>query len=308
MEAWAEGAFRTYLTLRLSLGPRTVEEYLRELRFLRVYASQKAWTWEALSTPDLVEYLAWRREGVSLRSLAKIQSCLRRFFGFLREEGVRTDDPMAQIDAPKIGQAPPQVFQALDVDRLLGHIDTASPEGIRDRALFELIYSAGLRVSEAAGLTLERLFLEDGLLRVLGKGGKERLVPLGGEAVHWLKRYLTDARPHLGEGRGLAVFLNYRGEPLSRKGMWKNYKTILARAGMSGKIHTLRHSFATHLLAGGADLRAVQELLGHASINTTQIYTHVDRQDLARAHAAYHPRGMKRKAASARSVQREVAG
>ncbi|MDE0026755.1 MAG: tyrosine-type recombinase/integrase, partial [Spirochaetaceae bacterium] len=191
------------------------------------------------------------------------------------------------------GRRIPRVLSVAQVERFLAAIDTGTPAGIRDRALFELIYSAGLRVGEVVALDRGRLYLAQACVRVLGKGSRERIVPLGEPAVAWLGRYLTEARPHLLR-RGAATdaaFLNQRGGRLSRKGIWKRFQEVCAGAGIDAKVHTLRHSFATHLLAGGADLRSVQELLGHADLTTTQIYTHVEREELHAEHRRYHPRG-----------------
>jgi integrase/recombinase XerD len=174
---------------------------------------------------------------------------------------------------------------------MLAAVDISSPRGIRDRALFEFVYSAGLRISEAAGLNLGDLFFDEQLARVRGKGGKERLVPFGGEAARWLKIYLNEARPGLaGAGKSRALFIGKGGRRLSRKGIWKNYGAVTNLLGISSKIHTLRHSYATELLAGGADLRSVQELLGHANLETTQIYTHVDLSRLRENHRRYLPK------------------
>jgi integrase/recombinase XerD len=198
---------------------------------------------------------------------------------------------MEMVESPKLLPSTPEVFSLGEVEQLLAAIRQDTPEGLRDRTLFELIYSAGLRVSEATGLTLDRLHLVEGVVRVTGKGDKDRFVPLGSQALQWLAKYLNDARPKLlKDSRITAVFLNFRGDELGRKGIWKNFKQYAVKAGLEGKVHTLRHSFATHLLAGGADLRSVQELLGHVSINTTQIYTHVDSGELGRAHRKFHPR------------------
>ena len=182
------------------------------------------------------------------------------------------------------------MFSSEEVDTLLDAIDMSTPLGIRDRALFELIYSCGLRVSEAVNMTLDQMFIKQGLIKIKGKGSKERIVPIGDQAIYWLNQYTNNARPALLKKRVSFVFLNRWGKRLSRKGMWKRFKAIVEQAGLKGKIHTLRHSFATHLLKGGADLRAVQELLGHADIGTTQVYTHLDKEDLKKYHEMYHPR------------------
>jgi integrase/recombinase XerD len=218
---------------------------------------------------------------------------LRSFFQFLVLEGVRSDNPALSVDMPKTEQRAPGVLTVEEVEALLNHIDVDTPFGLRDRALFELIYSCGLRISEAVELTLERLHLDEGIIRVRGKGDKERFVPVGGEATRWLESYLEHGRPALTRPgrRNTFLFLNHRGDGLSRKGMWKRFHELCRRAGIEAKVHTLRHSYATHLLEGGADLRAVQELLGHSDISTTQIYTHIEKSRLKSYHREYHPRG-----------------
>jgi integrase/recombinase XerD len=206
-------------------------------------------------------------------------------------EKIVDSNPAELIESPKIPRKIPRVFSQGEVDQFLGSIDTSTALGLRDRALFELIYSCGLRVSEAVDLTLGSLFLGDRALHVTGKGSKDRYTPLGEVAEYWLRRYLAEARPALATGgQDEHLFLSRRGKKLSRKGMWKRFNQILEKAGLQGKIHTLRHSFATHLLAGGADLRSVQELLGHADIGTTQIYTHVGQKELQSYHDRFHPR------------------
>jgi integrase/recombinase XerD len=285
-------AYETYLRFQLGLSPRTVEEYLREAVHLDTVRLSRGWTWESLGHLEVVAYLGGRREGgAGPRTSARILSILRNWFEFLQFRQIRPGNPMDMVESPKILPVPPEVFSLSEVERLLAAIPSDTPEGLRDRTLFELIYSAGLRVSEATGLTLDRLYLAEGLVRVTGKGGKDRFLPLGSQALKWLAKYLEDARPRLlKDARVTAVFLNFRGDDLGRKGIWKNFKAYAVRAGLEGKVHTLRHSFATHLLAGGADLRSVQELLGHVSINTTQIYTHVDQGELGRQHRKFHPR------------------
>jgi integrase/recombinase XerD len=285
-------SYETYLRFQRGLSPRTVEEYVREAGFFDTLREKNGWTWETIGQPEVVEYLHTRRfGGAGPRTAARILSVLRNCFEFLVFRQVRTDNPMDLVESPKLAPKTPEVFSLSEVEALLAVIPQDTPEGLRDRTLFELIYSAGLRVSEAASLAVDRLYLDEGLVCVIGKGDKERFIPLGGQALSWLRRYLAEARPVLVKDRRVtAVFLNFRGGDLSRKGIWKNFKQYAVLAGLEGKVHTLRHSFATHLLAGGADLRSVQELLGHVSINTTQIYTHVDQGELERQHAHYHPR------------------
>jgi len=285
-------SYETYLRYQRGLSPRTVEEYVREAGFLEALRLQKGWTWETMGPLEVVEYLHNRRGGgAGPRTSARILSVLRNCFEFLIFRQIRTDNPMDRVESPKLAPKTPEVFSLSEVEALLAAIPQDSPEGLRDRTLFELIYSAGLRVSEAVSLGIDRLYLAEGLVCVTGKGDKERFIPLGGQALEWLRKYLDQGRPALVKDRkNTAVFLNFRGGALGRKGIWKNFKQYAVLAGLEGKVHTLRHSFATHLLAGGADLRSVQELLGHVSINTTQIYTHVDQGELERQHALYHPR------------------
>ena len=227
------------------------------------------------------------------RTMARIHSSLRSFFRFLRQEEIRCDDPSRKLEGLRLSHSLPDVLSVEEVDRFLEEITLSEPLGLRDRALFELIYSCGLRVSEAAALSLSQVCSDEGILRIRGKGNKERLVPLGEVAQRWLVLYLREARPLL-QKNGTPreeVFLSRRGGGISRKGIWKRFKEWMALAGMEGKVHTLRHSYATHLLRGGADLRMVQELLGHADISTTQIYTHLDNRELQESHRAHHPRG-----------------
>ena len=267
---------------------------------------------------DVTRYLAYRRgiDGIDSRSVAKAISALRSFFRFLEDERysrstgreTRTtvqaylqpgsdqnstgiSGVVSLLQIPRQANRLPEVYRKEDVEHLLSLIDTGSPLGIRNRALYELIYSAGLRISEAVSLNTEDLFLSKNLARVTGKGDKERLVIFGPDAAFWLKRYLGESRPVLlGRINGRALFVSRSGKRLSRKGIWKNYSSLAIQAGLSSKLHTLRHTFATELLAGGADLRSVQELLGHAELSTTQIYTHVDTGRLRESHRKYLPR------------------
>jgi integrase/recombinase XerD len=284
-------AFAAHLTMELRLSRATVSVYALEARLLLAYWGTRPL--RRFSAQDLIQYLVDRQlEGASRKTTAKSLSALRAFFSFLRREGLIRDNPAEDVETPRVARRIPEVFSREEVERLLAAIDLDTPGGVRDRFLFELIYSCGLRVSEAAELTLDRIYKSRMFLRVLGKGGKERIVPIGELALEWLEKYLSQARPALARGRRLAsLFVNHLGEPLSRKGMWKRFKGYALEAGVAGKIHTLRHSFATHLLKGGADLRTVQVLLGHADIGTTQIYTHVEESELAEYHRLYHPRG-----------------
>ena len=288
--------YDTYLRVELRMSPNTVEAYLREVVRLEDFLEKRNRSWADADTAILEEYLIHERQKenpLSPRTLSRILSSLRSVMEFLQLSGVRQDNPLHRMDMPRITQSLPEVMNLDEIEALLDAIPLDTNLGKRDRTLFELIYSCGLRVSEAVDMEMTQIFLEEGMIQVFGKGRKERWVPLGGEAEYWLRLYLKDVRPRLLKPgvQTNKVFLNNRGKGLSRKGMWKNFKTIADNAGVTGKIHTLRHSFATHLLQGGADLRSVQEMLGHSDISTTQIYTHLDRDDLVKAHGDYHPRG-----------------
>ncbi len=227
---------------------------------------------------------------LSRKTMARIVSSVHAFYKFMRLEGMRADDPSEMIETPKQERALPSVLPLEEVDRFLASIDPSTPRGLRDRAMFELIYSCGLRISEAADLTFDRLYQRERVIRVIGKGRKERLVPFGEEAATWLSRYIDEGRPALAKGRSDRIFLNQAGKGISRKGIWKRFDGLRAKSGVDAKVHTFRHSFATHLLAGGADLRTVQELLGHSDISTTQIYTHIDPESLQEYHREFFPR------------------
>ena len=251
----------------------------------------------------LYDYLAHRAQsGYSARSNARLLSALRAFFAFQAQRGARDDDPTALLDPPKLPRSLPKALSESEIEALLAAPALDTPAGLRDRAMLELMYAAGLRVSELVGLPANAVNLRQGVVRVSGKGGKDRLVPLGEEAMHWLRRYLDEARPTLEKGanasaRGAAdpaLFLGPRRAALTRQQFWQLVKRSAVAAGIAPKRispHGLRHSFATHLLNHGADLRALQMLLGHGSLSTTQIYTHVARQRLKALHAQHHPRG-----------------
>jgi integrase/recombinase XerD len=286
--------FESYLSVEMGLSKETVATYTREVRLFLDYLNNKEENIENIPSAGVIHYLIERQmNNVDQRTISKIISSLRSFFKFLVLEKVREDNPAMDVDMPKVPKRIPRVLSREEIDELLDSIDTTSPLGLRDRALFELIYSSGLRVSEAVALRPEQLFLSEALIRVMGKGSKERLVPLGEVSRYWLSRYIEEGRPSLIKAGVKAdrLFISQRGSGLSRKGIWKRFKQLTQRQGVNSKVHTLRHSFATHLLQGGADLRAVQELLGHADISTTQVYTHLDREDLKRYHQQFHPRG-----------------
>ena len=296
--------FADYLRSVEGLAELTVEAYAAEARRYLDHRSAQP----PAGADEVIAYLVVRQgDGAGSGTLAKAISALRAWYRFLDSERPdpgafaagtgESDNPAANVAPPRAGRRIPRVLSVAQVERFLAAIDTGGAGGVRDRALFELIYSAGLRVGEVVALDRARLYLAQACVRVLGKGSRERIVPLGEPAVAWLGRYLGEARPQLvrrGAASGSAadaVFLNQRGGRLSRKGIWKRFREVCVSAGLDAKVHTLRHSFATHLLAGGADLRSVQELLGHSDLTTTQIYTHVERDDLHAQHRRYHPRG-----------------
>ena len=246
----------------------------------------------AVNPQVLVSYLIWRRteQKCDELTIAKDISGLRALGSYLVRQGMWQENHGMLLERPKASRALPKVLSVEQVDSILDAIDTTEPLGIRDRALFELIYSCGLRISEAATLQVSNLHLKERLLIVRGKGDKERMVPFGLSAKERLEQYLMEVRPALVGSKIVSeVFVNYKGEPMSRKGIWKNFKALEVKAGVHAKVHTLRHSFATHLLAGGMDLRSVQELLGHSDLATTTIYTHVDDKQLREGHKEFFP-------------------
>jgi integrase/recombinase XerD len=284
--------YRARLLTVERLASSSAETYLCEIKHFLSWVETEGADIKTLEAAALSLYLQARKKNVSFerRSVAKAIAALRSFFRFLIDKRERLDNPASLLEPPKKVERVPSVLTNAVVDRLLSVIDISKNEGLRDRALFELIYSSGLRVSEASELDVQDIFFKESVLRVVGKGSKERLVPFGESCAKWLKEYLTRARPALlGGKKKSALFLTRRGERIGRKGIWKKYKAIAAVAGTSSKLHTLRHTFATELLAGGADLRSVQELLGHSDITTTQIYTHVDTAHLRAAHKKYMP-------------------
>jgi integrase/recombinase XerD len=286
--------FEDYMRVEMRLAERSVHTYLTECRMFLENLEAGRRELASTTAQDIIEYLVARQvDGLDQRTISKILSSLRAFYNYCMLEKLHQANPAQLVETPRVPKKLPTVFSREEVDLFLGAIDDTTPLGMRDRALFELIYSCGLRVSEAVDLKLDQLFLKEGLIRVLGKGSKERLVPIGEHATYWLVQYLSKARPRIcgRKARQDYVFLNRWARKLSRKGMWKRFKEIAESAGIRGKIHTLRHSFATHMLKGGADLRSVQELLGHADIGTTQIYTHLEQDDLQKYHKRYHPRG-----------------
>jgi integrase/recombinase XerD len=274
-------------------APLTAETYRIEIRRFLGWLEDEGLGIEGVDSSALSRYLDFRRDRdrIDSRSASKAVSILRSFFRYMVDEKFRPDNPAAVLEPPRRGGRIPLVLSREAVDRMFEMAPVDTPRRLRDRALFELVYSAGLRVSEAVGLNTQDVYFSEGIIRVRGKGSKERLTPFGAEAARWLKRYLAEARPKLARARqSPALFIGGTGKRLSRKGIWKNYARLAALAGTGTKLHTLRHSYATELLAGGADLRSVQELLGHADLVTTQIYTHVEVSRLRDTYRRYMPK------------------
>ncbi len=289
---WIE-AYQDHLAAERGLAPNTLAAYRRDLETLAEGLGPGCAV-ERASKADLLRILRRMRvEGRSPRSVARWIAAVRGFFAWLLSEEAVREDPTAHLEAPRTWRTLPRVLGSRDVEALLACPDRGDSRGLRDAAMMEVLYATGLRVSELVGLRLGDLHLDAGYLRCLGKGSKERVVPLGGEADHALQRYLATGRPALlGARRNDVLFVNHRGGGMTRQGFWKILKAYGKRAGIRASLspHTLRHSFATHLLEHGADLRSVQVLLGHADISTTQIYTHVNRERLKRLYQSHHPR------------------
>ncbi len=288
--------FLDHLSVERDLSSNTVAAYRRDLTRWLEYLEEQGLMMEGAGRDVLEAYVRrLRGRGLAPRTVSRTLSALRTFHRFLRTEGLMQGDPAEDIERPRLWQRLPVVLDVIEVERLMEAPDVSKDLGVRDRALLEVAYGSGLRVSELVGLRLEDLDLKERLLLVIGKGRKERLVPFGRPAADWVVRWLEGPRRRLLEKRAPCdrLFLNARGTPLSRMGFWKILHGHVERAGIRKPCspHTLRHSFATHLLEGGADLRVVQELLGHADIATTQIYTRVDRSYLREVHRTFHPRG-----------------
>jgi integrase/recombinase XerD len=292
---WLEG-FRDFLALESGHSANTVESYLRDLRRLGEFATSRGVRDPArLTRPHLRDFVYLLKDlGLSAASIRRGVSAIHTYYGFLAGEGRVKDDPSDRLETPRRGRTLPETLSVREIESLIAAPKVDEPLAWRDRALLELAYGAGLRVSELCGLGLTDLLLTENLVRIFGKGGKERLVPIGRSVIGAVSVYLHTMRPELDHGKSKGrVLLNARGQPLSRVGAWGIVKRAAERAGINKRVtpHTLRHSFATHLLEGGADLRAVQEMLGHADLSTTQIYTHVDREYLRSVHKQFHPRG-----------------
>jgi integrase/recombinase XerD len=289
--------FSDGLWLNDGLARNTLESYRRDVaQFARWLEESKGLALIDATPADLLRHLAWQVETrrAKPRTTGRLVSSLKRFFQFALREGLRTDDPAQDLESPKVPRSLPKSLSEAQVEALLSAPDVATAQGMRDRAMLEMLYASGLRVSELVGLKNVQVSLDSGVVRVLGKGAKERLTPLGEEAVGWIERYQREARGEiLGARKSDALFVTARGAPMTRQAFWGLIKRYAIVAGIPRSVspHTLRHAFATHLINHGADLRVVQMLLGHADISTTQIYTHVARERLKALHRKHHPRG-----------------
>jgi len=285
--------FINYSRLERGLADNTIQAYGRDLTRLGRFLEQENLSPLTVSRDQIIAYMSSLMGSLSARSVARTISSARSFFRFLTVEGHIQENPARLLEIPRLSRKLPDILSTAEVDRLLSQPDPSTPAGNRDRAMLELLYATGLRVSELIGLKVLNVNLESGFLRTVGKGSKERLVPIGGKAIDAVRAYVSDDRPRMVRGPNLPnLFLNFRGRPLTRQGFWKIIKQYGKAAGITKEIapHTIRHSFASHLLEGGADLRAVQVMLGHEDISTTQIYTHVTRDKLREVHEKYHPR------------------
>ncbi len=295
MEDYVE-EFINFLIVERNLAQNTIEAYATDLaRYSKFLLSRQIYHPKNIDLSDIVVYLTGlQKEGLSSLSIARNLSAIRMFHRFLLSEGITETDPSENIDSPKLARKLPIVLDQFEIERIISQPDITTPLGVRDRALLETAYATGVRVSELISLKTIDLMLEDQLVRVFGKGSKVRIVPLGERAVEAIDEYLNESRPLLlkSGNEEANLFLNNRGKPLSRMGFWKILNKYVIQANITKPVspHTIRHTFATHLIEGGADLRAVQEMLGHVNIATTQIYTHLDREYLKEIHRTFHPR------------------
>lgn len=294
-EALAE--YIIYLKIERGLSANTVISYKRDIeKYLTFLTEKKITQLDEVSRFEILDFLqTLRQSGAADNSIIRMVSSLRKFHQYLKRESIVSDDPMQLIDTPKKASTLPKAISPQAVEQLLEAPDTTTPLGVRDRTILELMYATGLRISELVNLKLADMHLTMGFIQTMGKGEKERIIPLGEIASQWLDHYLDGARVYLQDQSAETseyVFLNSRGKGLSRQGVWKKVKQLALEAGIDQNVtpHTLRHSFATHLLENGADLRMVQELLGHADISTTQIYTHITKTRLKQVYSDYHPR------------------
>ncbi|MBL7961412.1 site-specific tyrosine recombinase XerD [bacterium] len=290
--------FLDYLSIEENLAGNTIDSYRNDLkRYLSFVTSDKKYSdVNQITSKDISAFIQLLNSiGLSAKSISRNLSAIRTFHKYLLKEDMLATDPADNIDLPKLPKSLPSVLEIAEVEKILEQPDTLNYLGIRDRAMIELLYACGLRISELLSLKQNDMRSDAGFLRVFGKGSKERMVPVGEVAMNWILVYQEKVRPHhLGKGASDDVlFLNAKGKKMSRMGFWKILKRYTEMAEIKKDVtpHTFRHSFATHLLEGGADLRVVQELLGHSDISTTQIYTHIDREYLKEVHKTFHPRG-----------------
>ncbi|RLA04440.1 MAG: site-specific tyrosine recombinase XerD [Gammaproteobacteria bacterium] len=287
--------FTDAMWMERGLSRNTLSAYRNDLSGLAVWLLKQGRTLLAARRQDLLAYLSDRvNDGAKPRTTARLLSSMRRFYRYLIREGQLQEDPSVRIDTPRIGRPLPDTLSESEVEALLDAPDEQDTLGLRDRAMLELLYACGLRVSELVGMTTDQASLTQGVVRLIGKGSKERLVPMGEEAVDWLQYYLDESRPDLAAGSSAKqLFITRRGKGMTRQAFWYRIRHYAVKSGINKPLspHTLRHAFATHLLNHGADLRVVQMLLGHSDLSTTQIYTHVARERLKDLHAQHHPRG-----------------
>jgi len=287
-------AFLDYLRVEKGLSPNSILSYQRDLtKYLNFLRAQNIEDIKKVTKEDILDFLFSLREKVCPSTVARSLSSIKNFHRFLLREKITNNDPSNLIETPKLEKKIPQVLSFDEVERIIKTPNLKKVQGIRDRAILELMYASGLRVSEVALLKVNDVNREVGFLRCRGKSSKERIVPLGSTALKFLEKYLKEARPKLAKGGGSPyLFLAQGGRPLTRQSIWKMIKELVKRARIKKRVspHTLRHSFATHLIERGADLRSVQEMLGHASITTTQIYTHINKLRLKEIHLRFHPR------------------
>jgi len=296
---WQSGltGFKSYLRLERSLSANTIEAYLHDVEKLHQFFFSRSEEKElkSITSTDLKDFLVWVNElGMLPPTQARVLSGLKAFFKYLVLENLIQNDPSALLESPKTSRKLPDTLNILEINSMIEVIDLSRPEGMRNKAMLEILYGCGLRVSELTGLKISNLYLDIDFIKILGKGNKERLVPIGSDAIKFLRVFIDEIRIHIAvkPGKEDFVFLNKRGNPISRVMVFLIIKDLAVKAGIKKNIspHTFRHSFATHLIEGGADLRAVQEMLGHESITTTEIYTHLDRDYLRETIIQFHPR------------------
>lgn len=285
-----------HLRIEQGLAVNTIQSYKRDLtKFCRYLGGKKISSFDEVTKSDVQAYLTiLHQEKLATSSISRMISALRQFHKYLVQEKMIVQNPMDDLKLPKKKQSLPKSLSMAEVEQLLAAPDPKTVLGLRDRAILEVLYATGLRVTELITLTLTELHLELGFIQTIGKGDKERIVPLGEEATFWIQEYLATSRPTLSRGRANSpyLFLNFHGKGFSRQGIWKNLKNLVRETGINKNVspHMLRHSFATHILENGADLRIVQELLGHSDISTTQIYTHISKERMVESYRKHHPR------------------